>query len=489
MIIRILFAFLFSALVLFAEAQWPTHEAKDIRSPFGEKDETEYYSDDRFIVATTSEKGSMGYAKQVVVLDANSGDELGRGQIPDPLGKGLSRPSESFRKEFLLDNTFFHVHVFVNNKEQEISMFVQEFELPSFRVISEFRKIGSIPVKLKIASMMDLLSTRSNWSISEDGSKVLFYYDKLRTSDKEQVLSVHVFDRGFQPVWSGSYKIPFDSDMASIQNVVVNDQGVAYGLVRAWFRGRSTRSELGYDHDLYRMQGESLSSVRVEPDGGLDVSHAELGMVGNQPCVGAFLVDPGTTTNTVVGTLGIKYEEDMRIAGRDQGILKTPWNCKNYVYKSIHPRSDGGFYLVGSTHKDVVLGNKGPVYLTAVSFAGDGRLEWDACQIREDPFDRSHYAMVVKNDLWAVVSGDPQVKGPGEPKGYVKAASSPECYGIRFDRTGTISVYPAMLGTLPIRDTRFFRWSISKGVYGSTRELQGETKGGNDLILATFEMD
>jgi len=489
MIIRTLLTLLFGAFFLLSVAQWPTHEAKDIPSPFGEKDETEYYSDDRYIVATTSEKGSMGFAKKVVVLDANSGDELGRGQIAEPFGKGMPRPTESFKKVFIFDNTLFLVHVFANTKGQEISMYVQEFELPSFRVISEFRGVGAIPIKIPVGSMMGLSSTSSNWRLSEDGSKVLFYYDKLRTSDKEQVLSVHVFDRGFQPVWSRSYVIPFDSDKASIQNVVVNDQGVAYGLVRARFRGRSTKSELGYDHDLYRMQGESFTSVRVVPEGGLDVSDAELSMVGDQPCVGAFLVDPAISTNTVVGALGIRYDQGLGIVARGHGVLKVPWNCKNHVSKSVHPRSDGGFYLVGSTHKDVVLGNKGPVYLTAVSFAADGSWEWDACQIREDPFNRSHFAMVMKNGLWVVVSGDPQVKGPGTPKGYVKAASSPECYGIHFDRTGAISVHPAMLGTLPIRDTRFLRWSISKGIYGSTRDLQGETKRANDLILATFEMD
>jgi len=486
MIIRTLLALLFGAFFLLAEAQWPSHEAKDIRSPFGEKAETEYYAGDRFIVATTSEKGSMGYAKQVVVLDANSGTEVGRGRIPDPHGKGLTRPTSMWPKKFMDDNAFFVVHVFLDPKSKEISMYVQEYELPSFRVISDFRQLGSIPVKVNVMQAPSM-SLSDNWSISEDGSKILFYHDKLRTSENEQVLSVHVFDRRFQPVWSGTYRIPFDSDMTKIESVVVNNEGVAYGLVRARFRNRSTRSELGYDHDMYRMQGESFTSVRVEPEGGLDIVHAELSMVGDQPCVGAFLVDPATTTKTVVGALGIRFDDGLGIVGRDQGILKIPWNCKNYVYKSVHPRSDGGFYLVGSSHKDVVLANKGPVYLTAVSFGPDGTKEWDACQVREDPFDRSHYAMVMKNDLWVVVSGDPQVRGPGEPKGYSKA--SPECYGIRFDRTGAISVHPAMLGTLPIRGTGFLRRPIGKGLYGTTRENQGVAKGGNDLILATFEMD
>lgn len=480
-----LLAFVFGIHLLVAEAQWPAHDLKEIRSPFGEKEEVEYFAGDNFIVAAKSEKG-IGFGQQVVVLDAKSGAEVGRGRLSDPYVKSSPHLNFMWPKRFVSDNVFFIVIIYWDQKSKEFSMNVQEYELPSFRVISEFRQIGTIPIKVNIMQEPPMPSDH-NWRFSEDGSKILYYYDKLRTKANEQVLSVHVFDSRFQPEWSGAYMIPFDSDMTMIENVVVNNEGVAYGLVRAKFRNRSTRSELGYDHDIYRMQGESITSVRVEPKGGLDIVLAQLSLVGDQPCVGAFLVDPATNTKTVVGALGIRFDEGLGIVGRDEGILKTPWSCKNFVYRSVHPRADGGFYLVGSTHKEVVFANKGPVYLTAVSFGPDGTKEWDACQIREDPYRRSHVAVVIKNDLWVCVSGDPRVRGPGESRASSKV--HPDTYGISFDRTGDISVHQAMLGIWPLRGDGFLRKPIGRGLYGTTREWQGIAKGGYDLILVSFETD
>jgi hypothetical protein len=280
-----------------------------------------------------------------------------------------------FDKFIELNDRFYVIYEVYDRKTGQVDVLAQEYELPG--LISKGTPIlaGSISFDPKSITYMGALDAQ--FKQSPDGEHVAFYFDRLRSSENEQLVLIFMMDGDLNPLWKQGYKIAFESDKMGTAGMEVNNNGTVYALMSSRFKNRAiTNKAINYSFSLFMMTSEAMESQPLDLPTDLTAFRAMLVLNGNAPRVGGFFMEPQQTVKETAGYFLADFDMDLQqpMQMRTQKFA-APLEYQ-LMQTDLVQRADGGCYLIGGSWEiqGVLVEER---LLVTISMDASGATEWN----------------------------------------------------------------------------------------------------------------
>ncbi len=288
-----------------------------------------------------------------------------------------------------------------DRKIGRVDVFAQEYILPKLISKGTPVLVGSISFDPKSLDYIGALTAK--FKKSPDGQHLAFYFDRIQSSEKEQMVWVFVMASDLSPVWGQVFTIESGSSTVHAHGWEVNNSGTVYSLMYGMFKERTPESS-GYTFSLFMLTSEGISSQLLDMPIGLAAYLPKLVLSGGAPRVGGFFMERQEKEWKYAGYYLAKFDVD----------LKRPMQLQTQKFEApldyrldrsdLLQRADGGCFLVGAFWEDTQTGRLERLLL-AISMDDAGSPEWKTSIPRHlkasnDYVDYNHRALLAKDRLF-----------------------------------------------------------------------------------------
>ncbi len=152
-----------------------------------------------------------------------------------------------------------------DQKQKELNLFCEVFDPNTLEEKIASTNIGS----LSLASYSEGYRMGLRFAMSPDGSKLLMFYDRIRTKDEQQLVICWVLDRKTGNIWSGGYPMDVESDVYSTSGFLVDDDGAVHMASRQKVKMRRDGQWItNHSYTISRFRGEEKTERKFELPGG-----------------------------------------------------------------------------------------------------------------------------------------------------------------------------------------------------------------------------
>ncbi len=324
-------------------------------------------------------------------FDVDAGKAIAAKPIEFEGEKGISKDVRTF---FLAGNKPAIVHKAWNNKSGEVGLFAQSFD-PQTLEASASIKIGSIP--------FDPKSYGGGGPVirvvrSSDNSKLLFYFDRIKLQGVQLVMC-WVTDNDFEPIWSGVYRVPAQSEGFSASVDLADDGGV-YLSVEAVLLTEDAVKEKSDGSIKVKTKSLKNKEVSVFKLHEKEFLHWDGMLEGGMELHGVQLSEhQGVMYYGGVGSIGDAERPTSWVTGRlGPDLSPSATTVIPFRSKERQPR-DFHHFAMGDKGRKYLVGYA-PGYTTVCSISPDGELDWESVvkweELEQFPLGRS---LVVVNGL------------------------------------------------------------------------------------------
>ncbi|HQW07229.1 MAG: hypothetical protein IPH05_09130 [Flavobacteriales bacterium] len=424
------FSYLSSALLVctivpFAAAQLPDHRYEFI--PLEETTEyktlhlewSEDAANDRYMVhmeKPVTGKGSDQF--HLYLYSRETGTMVSKLNFGEDWAKG-----RGFDDILFLNDRLYVTSEDVNYKTGKVDFVAQEFALPELALKGEPITFATINFNPKGLTWDRRRS--ETFLESPDGEHIVFYYDRIKTQENEQLVLLFMMDGNMQPVSQNAYRIPYESDKIVTAGVEVNNNGIVYALMTSKFKNRPiTNKEINYSYELVGMSGETMVSKPIEFPEGYTALKANLVLNGDAPRVGGFFVEPDQSIKETAGHFILDLDE--QLAGVGELVTHRYPSPLDYqlMRTDLLQRADGGCYLIGGSWEVSATAIQEKL-LVVNSISADGTNEWTTriprrLKTNDIYEDHGYMTMLTKDKLMVLMPDDednlPRYRSGEEPK-------------------------------------------------------------------------
>ena len=331
-------------------------------------------------------------------------------------------------------------------RSNENDVYAQSLNLKSLKPEGPVTKVGTLEYK----TAMDMMTARVQFAISDDGSKLVIYNQKLPNKGEKATLEVQVYNTDMQQLWQKEISLPYESDLFRLENVVLDNSGDAYVLGKVLANAKEANKldpEGRYMILAYDAKGEAIgefqadfedkyiSSMIVKTDDPNHLFCAGFYRGGEKAGTSGTIVAKINRTTKEVQTLGVEefsldfITQDLPQAqakkAKKQADKGKVVGLRGVKTRELIQREDGGFLLIGEQEwtesiMTIIQGQQYPgiafyfMDIPVVSISPEGNVEWATKipkhQRSENDFGQfSGYGMLAKNDkLYFIFNDNPK---------------------------------------------------------------------------------
>lgn len=324
---------------------------------------------------------------------------------------------------------------------------------------------------------------RFSYTLSDDHSKILFYYIVPSPKDNPEQTTLLVLDQEFMPIWEKQINTYYKGDDVAAYDWALDNEGHVYMLGRLYL-SETTPSTVGQTsrrHLLFRISnhGEIIETYPIAlPDH--QINKLKLGISPGQKVIcagfysasgsstmgGSYFISVDAKTGMIDNTHAQEFDKHFLTEGLKEGKAEkikakiddgANYELSNFNYNAFSFRQDGGVVLLGEYYKEYTLEQKistGVVSYTTyydynnivvVNLTATGQIDW-AHQIakkqstEDDNGIYSSYKLsLVEDKLYFLFNDHPDNLNaiPGKVKTMKTSAGKTILVAVVLDKEGT----------------------------------------------------
>ncbi len=414
-------AYLSLILLLFTSSLFAQNNAEDIDVAFGPMFNagkravpTQFVGADDSGFYVIYSRGKHGQGEKIIY---KFGYDL-KPQLNKPLSKRIGALNTQTQSVFQIDEKLYHVSTLSQGREKRF--YLQEIGTDNLNQ-TQPKELDRFQTEGKSAAF-----GTTEISMTEDTSRISIVYSIPSRRKENEAFGVNVFDREMNPLWKGTFELPYENRLLELQNYRIDNEGTVYMLGKRYFNKRRERVEglVNYDYLLFSLQRNGdLDSLKIGSEGkflrSMQVSLAANGDIistgfysdrNTANIGGAYYLRIDGQSREVINSSFKEFEIDFltanmteRKAKRTKKRIEEGKNVElpSYYIDDLITKPDGGVIMIGEKRQIIVSTSyAGYVAVTTTSYYYD-----DILVVEISPEGEINWANRVAKKQWTVNDG------------------------------------------------------------------------------------